>query len=333
MARRYNRDSRGRFASGGGGGGSKRPAARGISRGTNRLTRDNSGRITSVGGDGATARGGRLRTASGNQRATQTARISGGRAAGTVTRSGARRTAAAATTPPSKLKRSGKTIKIAQKKAPTPTKEDKSIEKVRNLKAAQPAFGRGQSGAVFIPDKALTPKRRQSLGLSAFASRAESQRWSVSRQQFGSQSGVLISERGGYKASLPKQRQGVIKRPTTRAAAAAVKPVRRTSLRFTKQSSTRTTAELSGGNRINIAQQGPRSFRASLVGKSGSPKMERSGFRNISEAKKWAANPNARGPRLMGGGLNTEASAKATWRRAPRIASTIKLDRPRKRRS
>jgi hypothetical protein len=95
VARRYNRDSRGRFASGGGGG-SKRPAARGISRGTNRLTRDNSGRITSVGGDGATARGGRLRTASGNQRATQTARISGGRAAGTVTRSGARRTAAAA---------------------------------------------------------------------------------------------------------------------------------------------------------------------------------------------------------------------------------------------
>jgi hypothetical protein len=74
MARRYNRDSRGRFASGGGGGGSKRPAARGISRGTNRLTRDNSGRITSVGGDGATARGGRLRTASGNQRATQTLR-------------------------------------------------------------------------------------------------------------------------------------------------------------------------------------------------------------------------------------------------------------------
>ena len=74
MARRYNRDSRGRFASGGGGGGSRRPAARGISRGTNRLTRDNSGRITSVGGDGATARGGRLRTASGKQRATQTLR-------------------------------------------------------------------------------------------------------------------------------------------------------------------------------------------------------------------------------------------------------------------
>lgn len=73
MARTYKRDSRGRFAGGGGGssrGGGRKP----LQRGTNRLTRDNAGRITSVGGDGATARGGRLRTASGNKRATVTAR-------------------------------------------------------------------------------------------------------------------------------------------------------------------------------------------------------------------------------------------------------------------
>jgi hypothetical protein len=76
MGRKYNRDARGRFASGGSGGGSKaRPVAKPRTRGANRLTRDNAGRITSVGGNGATARGGRLRTAAGNQRATQTARI------------------------------------------------------------------------------------------------------------------------------------------------------------------------------------------------------------------------------------------------------------------
>jgi hypothetical protein len=92
MARTYKRDSRGRFASGGGGGG--RPAARGVSRGTNRLTRDNAGRITSVGGNGATARGGRLRTASGKQRATVTARGIGKAPAGTVSRSGGRAKAA-----------------------------------------------------------------------------------------------------------------------------------------------------------------------------------------------------------------------------------------------
>ncbi len=81
MARTYRRDSRGRFASGGGG--SARPKARSAPRGPNRLIRDNAGRITSVGGQGATARGGRLRTASGKLRATQTAKISG-RRAGTV---------------------------------------------------------------------------------------------------------------------------------------------------------------------------------------------------------------------------------------------------------
>lgn len=297
MARRYNRDSRGRFASGGGGGGSRRPAPRGISRGTNRLTRDNSGRITSVGGDGATARGGRLRTASGKQRATQTARISGGRAAGTVTRSGARRTAAAAITPPSKLKRSGKTIKIAQKKAPIPTKEDKSIEKVRNLKAAQPAFGRGQSGAVFVPDKALTPKRRQALGLSAFANRAESQRWSVSRQQFGSQSGVLISERGGYKASLPKQRQGVIKRPTkptTRAAAAAVKPVRRnTKLGFTESDFARRSQRTASIRNPEVKAKAQRLY-GRVMDTGQTPRQLRSMFKKAGKPKAKTATAAAR---------------------------------------
>jgi hypothetical protein len=78
--RTYKRDSNGRFASTGGGGKRSRPAAKRVERGPNKLTRDNSGKITSVGGNGATARGGRLRTASGNLRATQTTRIAGGRA-------------------------------------------------------------------------------------------------------------------------------------------------------------------------------------------------------------------------------------------------------------
>jgi len=87
MARTYKRDGNGRFAGGGGssgGGGGKRPAAKSVSRGVNRLTRDNAGKITSVGGEGATARGGRLKTAAGNKRATVTAKVSGGRPAGTM---------------------------------------------------------------------------------------------------------------------------------------------------------------------------------------------------------------------------------------------------------
>lgn len=86
MARTYKRDSRGRFA--GGGSSSGRPAAKkAATRAGNRLTRDNAGRISSIGGNGATARGGRLKTAAGNQRATQTARLKGGMA-GTVGRGG-----------------------------------------------------------------------------------------------------------------------------------------------------------------------------------------------------------------------------------------------------
>lgn len=74
--RTYVRDGNGRFASTpGGGGGSKRPAAKAVKRGPNRLTRDNSGRITSVGGDGATVRGGRLKTAAGNLRGRQVAKL------------------------------------------------------------------------------------------------------------------------------------------------------------------------------------------------------------------------------------------------------------------
>lgn len=75
--RTYKRDGNGRFASTGGGG-SKRPAAKRVAKGPNRLTRDNSGKITSVGGDGATVRGGRLRTAGGKLRARQVTSLKGG---------------------------------------------------------------------------------------------------------------------------------------------------------------------------------------------------------------------------------------------------------------
>ncbi len=73
--RTYKRDGNGRFASTGTSGKKSRPPAKSVSKGVNKLTRDNAGKITSVGGDGATARGGRLKTAAGNLRATQTKRL------------------------------------------------------------------------------------------------------------------------------------------------------------------------------------------------------------------------------------------------------------------
>ena len=44
--------------------------------------------------------------------------------------------------------------------------------------------------------------------------------------------------------------------------------------------------------------------------------MTRKGFSNITAGKKWAANPSARGPRLMGNKLATESSPSRTWIRA-----------------
>jgi len=126
MARTYKRDGNGRFAGGGGssgGGGGKRPAAKSVSRGVNRLTRDNAGKITSVGGEGATARGGRLKTAAGNKRAMQTAKVSGGRPAGTMK---------------GKIKRDpGAAGKVGQRKAAAST--PKPAKAVRIQPAAKPA--------------------------------------------------------------------------------------------------------------------------------------------------------------------------------------------------
>ena len=59
--------------------------ARGKGRSGRRYVRDNRGRFASKGA-GATARGGRLKTASGKKRETQTMKVSGAKAAGTVSK-------------------------------------------------------------------------------------------------------------------------------------------------------------------------------------------------------------------------------------------------------
>ena len=127
MARTYKRDGNGRFAGGGGssgGGGGKRPAAKSVSRGVNRLTRDNAGKITSVGGTGATARGGRLKTAAGNKRAMQTAKVSGGSPVGTMK---------------GKVKRDpGAMSKVGQSKAAAPNKAAAAFCSARMLQLHLP---------------------------------------------------------------------------------------------------------------------------------------------------------------------------------------------------
>lgn len=171
-----------------------------------RYTRDKRGRFASV---GATARGGRLTRQSGSRYDIQTRSISGERPSGTISRN--QRSAPKVAEASAVARRR---IRIARPQPPKPTKEDRAIEKVKGLKGADQIGGR--SKLTFVPDSMLTPKRRQALGLGAFSSSAESQRYRVSRQSFGSKTGVAISERSGYQASLPKPKPGVIRRPRKR---------------------------------------------------------------------------------------------------------------------
>lgn len=97
--------------------------------------RDNRGRFSST---GATARGGRLRTAAGNKRATQTTKLSGGKPAGTVGKSkglkpGAIKPKAAATTPRQSSRRRRPTAEESRAAGLTP------ISDIRARQAAQNA--------------------------------------------------------------------------------------------------------------------------------------------------------------------------------------------------
>jgi hypothetical protein len=179
----------GKGRKGGGGGGGK----------TRKYSRDNKGRFASTGSGGATARGGRLKTASGNKRKTQT-----------ITAKGQKGVLAK----PKGLKPGA----IKPKAAPKPA--------ALSTKAKSPKFTTEQSGRV----------RRAALG-------------------------------GGRTAIVRKN-------------------------------------------------------SAVIINAKGEPIMTRKGLPNITAGKKYAANPNARGPRLMGRD-RSEASPSRGYIRTSKPTGTI----------
>jgi hypothetical protein len=62
----------------------------------------------------------------------------------------------------------------------------------------------------------------------------------------------------------------------------------------------RQTASLPGGRRVNVYSDGKGATASIFNERDRSPVMVRKDFRNVTEAKKWAANPSARGPRILG---------------------------------
>lgn len=139
MARRYSRDNRGRFASGGG---------------------------------GATARGGRLKTAAGNKRKTQTMQAGGAKAAGTIKGKVKRDPSAAGKAG------KGKAVKPAAPKAAKPAVRRKSVGTISEAKAGRiisrldanrPGLRRASGSARKTANAIRTQQRATDFALAASA--------------------------------------------------------------------------------------------------------------------------------------------------------------------
>ena len=201
MARTYKRDSNGRFAGGGGGssgGGSKRPAAKPVSRGVNRLTRDNAGKITSVGGEGATARGGRLKTAAGNKRATVTAKVSGGAPAGTMKGKVKRDTGAMSKVGRQPAKPAAAAARTATPKAAKPAAAPKPAARRKPLTGVNDAVKGNLKGFKGLPVSL------RSRSQAAAAQRQRNRKTIKSTEVIGARRGVTQTAGGGQKIRISK---------------------------------------------------------------------------------------------------------------------------------
>lgn len=159
-----------------------------------KYTRDNRGRFSST---GATARGGRLATASGNKRATQTAKIGGGKAAGTVGKSkglkpGAIKPRAAA---PPKGSLAANKMEMAKGRSAVLGKQKDSLNKQlrevnAKIKEAGPSAGAYRLQKLQIQSK--LSEARRNLRQSQSAARGDTA--SVNRPMAGARGKALNAE-------------------------------------------------------------------------------------------------------------------------------------------
>ena len=121
---------------------------------------------------------------------------------------------------------------------------------------------------------------------------------------------------------------GKVKRNPTAAskigkAKAAAPSTKAKSPKFVTEQSGRVRRAALGGGRTAIV----RANSATIVNAKGEPIMTRKGLPNITAGKKWAANPNARGPRLMRNKFASEAAPSRDIARTSRPAGTIRKPR------
>jgi hypothetical protein len=309
MARTYKRDGNGRFAGGGGssgGGGGKRPAAKSVSRGVNRLTRDNAGKITSVGGEGATARGGRLKTAAGNKRAMQTAKVSGGRPAGTMKGKIKRDPGAAG-----KIGHQAKpATKQSKRKAVGAISEAKAGRIIARMDANRPGL-RPASGSNRKTTNAIKTHKKASDFALAASSRARKQGKNLSVNE-SLQRGVKNANKAAAAKRKPKPTNAPTpsKKPTSKAGTAtsdiAARRARanapKASMYLSQKLNTQSAITRSAANAIYNEQRSTLRMQKS---KQASPDVIKSGLigRGLSGSKRdrAMANREAARKRVVGG--------------------------------
>ena len=93
--------------------------------------------------------------------------------------------------------------------------------------------------------------------------------------------------------------------------------------KFVTEQSGRVRRAALGGGRTAIV----RANSATIINAKGEPIMTRKGLPNITAGKKYAANPNARGPRLMRNKFASEAAPSRDIARTSRPAGTIRKPR------
>lgn len=316
----------GKGRKGGGGGGGK----------TRKYSRDNKGRFASTGSGGATARGGRLKTASGNKRKTQTITATGQK--GVLAKPKGLK--------PESTNRLKTGIFISKRRAVNAQLANKPDQAVVNIPGrftgrAGKSFDASITRAVATVKASKDAKFKTKAEVKADQAKtkaakeakpkrvrsAESLR--VSRAKQVEKRRSITTNPAGVRASAAAKMAANATRTQQRAAAfykaggkPAAKPATATpkakSPKFTTEQSGRVRRAALGGGRTAIVRKNS----AVIINAKGEPIMTRKGLPNITAGKKYAANPNARGPRLMGRD-RSEASPSRGYIRTSKPTGTI----------
>ena len=320
----------------GGGGGGAGPKQR-------KYERDNNGRFASTGSGGATARGGRLLTAKGNKR---TARALAGKTK-TIEAKGQKGVLAKPKgLKPESTNKLKTGIFISKRRAVNAQLANKPDQAVVNIPGrftgrAGKSFDASITRAVATVKASKDAKFKTKAEVKADQAKAKAAKEAkpkrirsaeslrVSRAKQIEKRRSITTNPAGVRASAAAKMAANATRTQQRAAAfykaggkPAAKPATATpkakSPKFTTEQSGRVRRAALGGGRTAIVRKNS----AVIINAKGEPIMTRKGLPNITAGKKYAANPNARGPRLMGRD-RSEASPSRGYIRTSKPTGTI----------